>query len=694
MKRDFLLEIGVEELPASFVKIGISGLFESFRDFLEKEHIEYEDLYKWASPRRLSIMIEGLSTLQTPKKKKIKGPPYKASFDEDGNPLPPAIGFAKKYGVDIRDLIIETEGKNKYIYIIKEEGGEKTEVLLAKYIPQIIRKLYFPKTMLWGEGGFKFARPIHWILAIFGEETINFEIAGIKASSYTFGHRFISPEKIYIEDPKEYVNRLKDAFVVVDRKERKKIIEQGYKDIARSLDANVEIPSYELLEEATDLVEYPTVMLGNFSRKYLKLPYEVPVSVMIDHQRYFPLYGKGGDLLPHFVFVSNSKRENEDIIVKGNERVIKARLEDALFYFTKDREISLEERIKDLKKVVFHKELGTLYDKVERIRDISKAIVELTRREDIKDTVDRVAYLCKADLITYMVREFPELEGVMGREYALLQGEPEEVAKGIYEHYLPKKAQDPIPKTWGGKIVSIADKLDTIFSYFSINLIPSGSFDPYGLRRKAQGIITILLKDEEIDISLYDLLSLTYGVMSKTGIVKIEHLSMVKEFFRERIRSMLEMCGIKYDIINAVIADSEIESVKAIFEKAKLFRDWYNTSSFKNVVIVFNRLNNILRKFKIEQDPQYQLFKENEEKILFDIWEEKKGLYKDAILHRQYKDAILIIEDMKKYIDDFFDRVLVMDKDEKIKENRLRLLNYILMDFKSLGDFSKIEGIV
>ncbi len=693
MKRDFLLEIGVEELPTSFVRIGTEGLYNSFKTFLERENIDYGKILTYSTPRRLTLIIEGLSEIQNPKEEKIKGPPYRVAFDSEGKPLPSAYGFAKKQGVEVEDLIIEEEGNRRYVYAIKREEGKKTEDLLKIYIPEIIEKLYFPKTMLWGEGTFRFARPIHWLVVLYGDRIIDIEIAGIKASSYTFGHRFISPSKIEIPHPSKYKELLRDAYVIVDRDERKSIIERGYKEISENLGGDDKIPSLELLEEVTDLIEYPTVMVGQFSEKYLKLPYEIPVSVMEDHQRYFPVY-KNGKLLPYFVFVSNSLRKNEEIIVHGNERVIRARLEDAMFYFTKDNELTLEDRIDALKRMVFHKELGTLYDKVERIRDVSKALLEYIKKEELIDIVDRVAYLSKADLATYLVREFPELEGIIGREFAILNGEPKEVAEGIYEHYLPKRAGDPLPKTWGGKIVSIVDKLDTIFSYFSVDLVPSGSFDPYGLRRKAQGVISILLWDKELDISLWELLRIVYRVMSSSGFVKIEHLMMVREFFVDRVKNILATEGIRYDIINSVIVDNEIGSLKALLKKAKTFSNLYNTTDFKESVVAFNRLNNILKKFNAKGKPSKDLFSTDFELRLFNIWQKQRDAFNKTLMNRDYDAAIKILSEFKPYIDEFFDNVLVMDKDERVKENRLKLLNFILEDLKKLGDFSKIEGLV
>ncbi len=693
MKRDFILEIGTEELPTSFIRIGMEGLYNGFENFLGREKIDYDNIDTYSTPRRLTVYIKGLSEEQKPIEKKIKGPPYKAAFDENGNPLPAALGFAKRQGVEVEDLVVEEEGKNKYVYAIKKEEGKKTKELLSFHIPFIVEKLYFPKTMLWGEGSFRFARPIHWILALFGEEVVDLEVAGIKSGNYTFGHRFIFPSKIEIERPEVYEEKLRDAYVISDRRKRRATIEKEYKRIAQELGGEEEIPSLELLDEVTDLVEYPTVMRGSFSEEYLELPKEVPVSVMKDHQRYFPIY-KGKKLLPYFVFVSNTKEENRDTVVKGNERVLRARLEDAMFYFKKDREIPLRERVKELKKVVFHKELGTLYDKVERVREISLALLEFLDRKDLASIVDEVAYLSKADLATYMVREFPELEGVMGREYALLEGLPEEIAMGIYEHYFPKNFQDQLPKTWGGKVVSIADKLDTIFSYFSIDLLPTGSFDPYGLRRKAQGVVAILVRDKDIDVPFCTLLELVYRVMSKSGIVKIEHLSMVKGFFVDRIKNMLAMEGIKYDIINTVVPDGNIGSLKALLEKAKIFNNLYNTETFKNVVLVYNRLNNILKKFSIKEDPQKELFNTPFEEELFDLWKEKRIIFNEILKNREYNKSLEIIDNIKPVIDRFFDSVLVMDKDERIKENRLRLLNFILRDLRELGDFSKIEGLV
>jgi glycyl-tRNA synthetase beta chain len=532
--------------------------------------------------------------------------------------------------------------------------------------------------MRWGDGTMKFVRPIHWLLALFGSEIIPFELDGLKSGNLSYGHRFISPEMVRINNPSEYLPLLLKNHVVADIEERRRIISDGIKKIESKNNCKVH-EDVELLDTVTSLVEYPSVILGSFKEEYLSLPKELPVTVMKTHQKYFSVENADGSLLPHFIVISNTKEENNDIVRRGAERVLKARLEDARFYFIEDQKIPLWDYVEKLKTVTFQEKLGSIYEKIERVAFICSFIADklnFKRRENLL----RASMLCKADLVTGIVREFPELQGYMGMTYALNSGEDKEVASGIYEHYLPRHAGDALPSGEIGTIISLADKIDNIASFFLLDLIPSGSEDPFALRRQAAGVINIL-KNKEYPFSLDTLIETALkGLEGYSPSIKALKNSIIK-FFLQRLESILLADGYSHDIIQAAMPAKELD-IRDLKQRIELISALKKEPKFSELLTAVKRVCNILSKAgpaKVKKE----LLRETAEKDLYRITMDVSGRLKDT----NFKGLF----ELKDPINNFFDAVMVMDKDAEIKSNRLALLFSVKSAFDMLGDFSKIS---
>ena len=501
--KELLLEIGTEEIPAGFVSQALSDLKELVRKEFEANRIDFKGIRTLGTPRRIVLSIESVSEKQRDEETKRIGPSKAAAFDEKGTPTKAAIGFAKGQSVAVDSLeVIQTE-KGEYVCAVKRETGRSTLEILSRLLPGVVLAIPFQKSMRWAEVPIRFARPIHWILSLFGGEVIPFEIGDVRSGNITYGHRFMSPDPIVVSDFKTYLQKLGQASVIVDPAERKKKIEEGMIREGARVSGKV-LKDEDLLNEVNFLVEYPLPLCGSFDEKFLRLPREVVIHSMKEHQRYFPLMDDHGRLLPHFICISNIVPRDEKVVVKGNERVLKARLSDAAFFFEDDLKTPLEKRVEELKKVVFQAKLGTSYEKVMRFKNLASWIAERIDPK-VRLSVERAAFLCKADLVTGMVGEFPKLQGIVGKEYARLSGERAEVSEAIYEHYLPGFSGDRLPSNPVGDIVSLADKMDTIVGCFGVGLLPSGTADPFGLRRQALGIIRILL-EKEYSLSIIELL--------------------------------------------------------------------------------------------------------------------------------------------------------------------------------------------
>ena len=490
-KKDLLLEIGLEEVPARFILDAADQLSSKVKELLESHHIEFGAIHSFSTPRRLAVLVEDVNEKQNDLHEEVKGPAKKIAMDENGNWTKAAVGFTKGQGKTVDDIYFKDIKGVEYVFVKKHIEGRPTKEVL-KNLNQVITGISFPINMRWKDYDLRYIRPIRWLVALFGAEVIDLEITGVKSGNVTYGHRFLGG-KITIDKPEDYREKLKSDFVIADYEERRSKITEQIKQLEKEHQWSVPVDP-ALLEEVTNLVEYPTVLYGSFDEKYLQLPKDVLITTMKEHQRYFPVEDQKGNILNYFITVRNGNAHALDIVRRGNEKVIRARLQDAVFFYEEDQKLSIDENLDRLYKVVYHDEIGSYEEKINRIQSLTRYVLsQLPFSEEVKSDALRAAQICKFDLVTQMVNEFPELQGIMGEEYARIAGEKDTVAKAINEHYMPKHAEGELPESDAGAVVSIADKLDTIASFFAINMIPSGSQDPYGLRRQATGIVKILL---------------------------------------------------------------------------------------------------------------------------------------------------------------------------------------------------------
>jgi glycyl-tRNA synthetase beta chain len=686
MKKGMLLEIGTEEIPAGFIPQALEGMQEILQKEMEARRVGYGEFRVMGTPRRLTLYAE-LEEQQLPLEQKRIGPPKAVAFDAQGRPTKAAIGFAQKEGVKVEVLeTIETE-KGDYLCVRRHEQGRETSALLAEVFPRLITSLPFAKSMRWSDLELRFARPIHWILAIFDGTVIPFTVENVKSSHLTRGHRFLHPDAFAVKGLKDYIGQLRKACVIVDPAERREMIRKGVQEAAQQAGGSP-LEAEDLLEEITYLVEYPVAVSGSFDKAYLSLPREVLITAMQHHQRYIPVVNKKGNLLPSFVTVSNIKARDMDVVKKGNERVLRARLADARFFFQEDQKITLTERVEKLKGIIFQARLGTSYEKVMRIQALAQRLAEELAPESV-EAVTRGAFLCKADLTTEMVGEFPELQGVIGREYALLGGEDPAVAQVIFEHYLPRFAGDKLPSTPAGDIVSIADKIDTIIGCFGAGLIPTGTSDPFALRRQTLGVINIILgkgyclslcKVIEMDVEL-----LQGKIERSPDQVQADVLS----FFEGRFVSLLVSQGHPADVVEAVMAvqSDDLVDARARVEAVAKFR---GTPEFEPVTVAFKRVANILK--GVDQTGKIDMarFEAPEERDLHKQYQAIEKSVSAAIKGKAYEKALAELANLRLPVDAFFDHCMVMAEDKKVQANRLALLAEIAGLFSQLVDFSRL----
>jgi glycyl-tRNA synthetase beta chain len=675
--KPLLIEIGSEEIPARFIPRGLSLLRESLVELLEKSSIDYENVHEFATPRRLSIYIDNVAEKQSDKTVEFLGPPKKIAFDENGNPTKAALGFAKSLNVDVGVLKIKETERGEYVAAKMDVKGKPAADVLAAALPGLISSLQIPKAMRWGDSSLKYFRPIRWLLAILGSDIIPFELDGMKSSNISYGHRFLSPAAIKIDTPSSYLQLLKQNHVLADPGERKSSIMAGVKSIESSARYNVHEDS-ELLDTVTNLVEYPTVLSGSFDDKYTSLPKELLITVMKSHQKYFSVEDKDGNMLPSFIVVSNTKTDNNETVRIGAERVLRARLEDAQFYYVEDQKKPLGEYIKELKKVTFQEKLGSIHKKAERVASLCTFIsdtLHLNRGEELL----RAAMLCKTDLVTGVVGEFPELQGYIGMIYALNSGEDREIASAIYEHYLPRSAGDILPSGEVGSILSISDKMDNIASFFYLGMIPTGSEDPFALRRQAAGIINIL-QSNDINISLNLIISKSLQNLECSEEERKKLTDQILQFIRQRLEGMFLSEGYSHDIINAASSLAEM-NITNVRQRILSLVDLKKEDTFPSLLMAAKRVYNILSKVQ-PGDVHESLLTEPSEKNLLSTARAVHAEVKEGEFNALFK--------LEQPINSFFDNVLVMDKNPAIKDNRLALLLSVKMIFDNLGDFSKI----
>lgn len=707
-----LFEIGTEEIPAKFMPGILKQLKELAAAKMQELRIPFEDITVYGTPRRMAFIAGGVAETQADVVVEAKGPSVKIAY-VSGAPSKAAQGFARGQGVDVKDLVV----RDNYVYAVKHLAGQPVVELLPGLLMDILTSLSFPKTMRWADYEFRFVRPIRWMVALFGDQIIPVEICGVKSGKFSMGHRFMQQSlkaaaesqgllsaalskvgnKVYsalagvkgaVEIPSagDYKKVMYDNFVMVDQDERRALILQQIKDLAAQNGGEAEI-NEDLLEEVNYLVEWPTALCGKFEEKFLSLPKECIITPMREHQRYFPVLDEDGNLLNKFITVRNGGSEHLDIVTHGNERVLRARLSDAEFFFNEDRAIKLEDRLEKLKTVSFQEGLGNMYDKSERLVKMVEMLRFAINTPVDEEELRRCALLCKTDLVTGMVIEFTELQGVMGREYALLDGEKPEVATGIFEHYLPRFAGDALPATTIGRIVGIGDKLDNICATFSRGLAPTGSQDPYALRRQALGVINILL-DANYHISLAKIIAGTLYLLDIKPEETGKLVPQIMEFFKQRLRNLLMDQGIRYDVIDAVFADKRNDDMVDLAVRCKALAAYVEAGNAEPLVQVSVRVSNLCKKIEKEVAISGALFKDESENKLHEVVAAvSKEIIPEIVLY-DYAAVLKAGEKVIEPVNTFFDNVMVMDEDENVKNNRLAMLEEVRGIVNAVGDLS------
>lgn len=685
----YLLEIGCEEIPAAFIPSSTQFLLEEWTKRLHTLNLPFSSIETGGTPRRLFINIEGLPLSQEDKTEIIMGPPASIAFNEDGSLTEAAKKFALSKGIAEETLKKVTTQKGDYLQGEKKTGGENTADLLSKVAPEIIKSIPFPKSMKWGNNDFKFVRPIHWFLSIFEGNVIEFEADGIKAGNKTYGHRFLSPDSIEVVNVNDYKDNLIKAYVYVDIAQRKEIIKTQIDEIQSNKDIVIDVEE-NLLNTVSNLVEYPYAVLGSFDESFLTLPEEVLITSMKIHQKYFPVRNKDGKLLNKFVGIANIVSPNGDSLIRqGYERVLKARLNDGLFFYNNDKKVKLEDRAEQLKSVVYQEKLGTSYEKMERFKEVALYLADILV-PDKKSSVEKTAYLCKADLLSEMVYEFPELQGVMGRYYAIHEGLDNDIAQGIMEHYLPKFAGDILPETEEGRLVSIADKIDTITGVFAAGMKPSGNLDPYGLRRSAIGILSII-ESAEYRIELKNIISLLLDRLAvRLTFNKEDIMQEILSFINMRYKQML----VSKSIVDADVFDAVCNKTSDVIKTlnlAKVLTNARNSDEFQTIAQSYKRINNILKKNEYTcAEFSDELLQTDEEKNLGKLIREQNM---QSLLNEEKNYAVL--DELMKFapvVDEFFEKVMVMAEDEKVRNNRLGLIASLRNVFLIIGDLGAIAS--
>jgi glycyl-tRNA synthetase beta chain len=685
-KKDLLLEIGLEEMPARFVTDSMNQLANKVRTWLEEKKINYRELLAYSTPRRLALLVLDVDVVQADIHEEAKGPAKKIAQNESGEWSKAAIGFSRGQGMSVDDIYFKEINGVEYAHVKKFIEGQETKSLLPE-LNDIIKGLTFPKNMRWADQDLRYIRPIKWLVALFGQEVVPFSIANVQSNNWSLGHRFLG-SRIELTEPVNYEKEMLAQYVVVDPQIRKNNILSQLKELEKEKNWVILVDE-DLLEEVNNLVEYPTVLYGQFEEEYLKLPEEVLITSMKEHQRYFPVKSVDGELIRYFVTVRNGGSEYLDKVAKGNEKVLRARLSDAAFFYAEDQKMDIQQALKKLNSIVYHEEIGTLANKVDRVRLLTNMITQkLNFTDEEKQTAERAAEICKFDLVTNMVNEFPELQGHMGEKYARQKGEKEAVAVAINEHYMPRNADDRAPEGNAGAVLSIAEKVDTIASFFSIGMIPSGSQDPYALRRQATGVVqTFLHKDWKIQLE--DLIQQSLLLLEAEGIVKqnLETLSQeLIAFFKLRIKHLLQEKGIRYDLIDAVLGN-EVSIISTLVNKAVVLEGKKNTDDFKENIEALSRILNIASKSKENGDIQEALFENEEEQQLYDKFKAVSGLLKESVTEEYYFELLV---SMKPEINQYFDHTMVMAENEAVKQNRLNLMVKISEIIRKFANVNEI----
>lgn len=686
MTKDYLFEIGTEEMPAHVVAKSVKQLADRTGKFLRDNGLSFKNIKTFSTPRRLTILVQELAEKQADIDEIKKGPSKKIALDKDGNWSKAAEGFVRGQNMSVDDIYFQKIKDVEYAYIhVKKEGKKATEILLG--MDQIVKELAFPTKMRWGNYDLEFVRPIHWIVSLFGSEIIPVKILDIVAGRKTYGHRFLG-ESLVLATSDDYESALKSQFVIADANQRKNMILSQINSLCEKNDWQVKIDS-GLLEEVTNLVEYPTIFSGSFNEKYLNIPKEVLITSMKDNQRYFEVYDHEGTLINHFIAIRNGNSDYLDNVIAGNEKVLVARLDDAQFFYDEDKKYPLSHFVEKLSSVSFHDKIGSMAEKMLRVKLIGEYIGEKINisSSELAD-FDRAADIYKFDLVTNMVGEFAELQGIMGTHYAELAGERKAVSQAIKESYLPSSADGDLPTTKIGSLLSIADKLDTIIAFFGAGMIPNSSNDPYALRRSAYGIVRILI-NQSWNISIEDALKDIIALLKGKTVAKLPNdeatQAEISDFIINRVKQLLQVKKYSYDVIDTVLASNQ-QNVANILSIADILQENHDDSKFKKVVESLTRIANILKKADFSEAEQINpdLFENNSEKALYD----KINLLLDKSL--DVKTLYSEFVQLQPVIDEYFDSNMILDKNEAVKINRLSQLKLIDKLALEFGDLSKL----
>ncbi|EGO8216097.1 glycine--tRNA ligase subunit beta [Enterococcus faecalis] len=678
MAKDLLLEIGLEEMPAHVVTPSRIQLEEKVIKFLDEHHLDYETVQSFATPRRLAVKVTAIPEKQADVEEEVKGPAKKIALDAEGNWSKAAQGFVRGQGVTTEDIVFKELNGVEYVYVTKFTKGQSAKEVLTK-LNDVITSLTFPVTMHWANYDFEYIRPIHWIVALLDDEVIPFNVLDVTTGQTSRGHRFLGDD-VTFQHANEYETKLKEQFVVVQPNERKQMIVDQANALAAEKNWQLALDE-ELLEEVTNLVEYPTAFVGSFDEKYLSVPDEVLVTSMKEHQRYFEVRNDQGLLMPHFIAVRNGDNVHLENVIKGNEKVLIARLEDAEFFYNEDKKLTIEACVEKLKNVTFHEKIGSIYEKMQRVALIAQIIGrKVGLSEDELEDLKRASEIYKFDLVTNMVGEFPELQGIMGEKYALLQGEKPAVATAIREHYLPTSSEGELPETAIGAVLALADKLDSVFSFFSVGMIPTGSNDPYALRRQTYGVIRII-EDKGWTFPLVQLQTEVDEAVNqdveKYGVLLNEGQAEVVEFVKARLRQLLMTKNVRHDIIDAVVSAEQADLSK-LFASANILKSRFEDQDFKPSMEALTRVINLAKKGQellgdTEEGINPSLFENKAEKELYQAVNDLSEAFATRTIAENYEALV----NLRPLIDAYFNETMVMVEDEKVKQNRLKQLMQI-----------------
>ncbi|HSB69226.1 MAG TPA: glycine--tRNA ligase subunit beta [Candidatus Methylomirabilis sp.] len=688
MGKELVFEIGTEEIPSGYIPPALEELKAAAGRLLQEQRLSFATVQTLGTPRRLTLFTDGLAERQADARREVVGPPRAVAFDAEGKATRAAEGFARAQGVPVERLEVRALDRGEYLVAIHEEKGARTPEVLASLLPRLLGLLSFPKFMRWGEGTSRFVRPIRWLLAIYGGKVVPFSVDGLASDAKTYGHRFLAPRAVRVRSFREYLDKLEERYVIASTERRRTLVRKLVTEAAAAVNGRPILES-DLLEAVTNLVEFPVAVCGSFKPEYLELPREVIITPMQKHQRYFPVVDAAGKLLPHFVTVSNMRAKDMDLIRQGNERVLRARLNDAEFFYKDDRKHPLAERIPQLQHIIFQEKLGTVHDKVQRVRRLV-GLIAMRVDPACRAAAERAAELCKADLVTSMVKEFPTLQGVMGGDYARLSGEPPEVSQAIVEHYLPRYAGDRLPESNAGAVVGLADRLDSIVGCFGIGLIPTGSEDPYALRRAALGVVQTILH-RGLRAPLAELVAETQAGLGRLLTQDAEKTRReVLDFLRSRTQAVLVERGLPADVVEAALSAGSDDLMDAA-RRAEALAAMRRETDFGELSAAFRRVVGIIPK-GFDRAVEVGRLVEGAERALYAQTVELKTEVERLVAQQDYLGALQRIAGLKPMVDMFFEEVLVIGPDEGLTQNRFALLKAVWDLFARIADFTKITG--